>query len=81
MPLVERRFMMGNVRLTVFVALIAAVCWRQLPLRRRAEVTRATRSTSLARTTGRDRSRPGFVHFGGAWWVVLAAGVSIKSKP
>jgi predicted lipoprotein with Yx(FWY)xxD motif len=23
----------------------------------------------------------GFVHFGGAWWVVSAAGVSIKSKP
>jgi predicted lipoprotein with Yx(FWY)xxD motif len=23
----------------------------------------------------------GFVHFGGTWWVVSAAGVSIKSKP
>jgi predicted lipoprotein with Yx(FWY)xxD motif len=23
----------------------------------------------------------GFVHFGGAWWVVSAAGVGIKSKP
>jgi predicted lipoprotein with Yx(FWY)xxD motif len=23
----------------------------------------------------------GFVHFGAAWWVVSAAGVSIKSKP
>ena len=23
----------------------------------------------------------GFVHFGGSWWVVSAAGISIKSKP
>jgi len=28
-----------------------------------------------------DVNGQGFVHFGGAWWVVSASGVSIKSKP
>jgi predicted lipoprotein with Yx(FWY)xxD motif len=28
-----------------------------------------------------DVNGQGFVHFGGSWWVVSAAGMSIKSKP